>query len=116
MYPFFICGQDEVNLKLTTLTKTGVSDKGWTQYYSDQMTNEKWLLTQFHAEYHGGGISILKRIPEPPVEELIDIAITSSYTNDIVGASNELSEREKYKKEGLKTNFCSGYYSLTFKI
>lgn len=102
MHPFFICGQDEINLKLTTLTKTGVSDNGWTQHYVDQITNEEWLLTQFHAEYHGGGVSVLKRLPKLTTEELIDIAVTSPDTNDIIGASIELSEKEKYNQEDFR--------------
>jgi hypothetical protein len=40
----------------------------------------------------------LKRLPEPSTEELIDIALTSSDRNDIIGASLELSERERYNK------------------
>lgn len=104
MHPFFICGQDEINSKLTTLIKTSVSEDVWTQHYTDRATKEKWLLTQFHAEYQGGGVSVLKRLPEPTIEELINIAVTSNDTNDIIGASIELSEREKYNKEDFRDN------------
>jgi hypothetical protein len=46
-----------------------------------------WVLTPFHSENHGGGVSVLKRLPELTMEELIEIAITSNNPNDIVGAS-----------------------------
>ena len=50
----------------------------------------------YHSEYQGGGLSVLKRLPEAmTIEALIDIAMTSNDENDIIGASLELSEREK---------------------
>ena len=102
MHPFFICNQDEVEIKLKSLTKTGTSTDGWTHYYVDKSSNEEWHLTRYDSEYHGGGIPVLKRLPELTIEELIDIAIISKDTNDIIGASLELSEREKYKKEDFR--------------
>ncbi|MBZ5857751.1 hypothetical protein [Flavihumibacter profundi] len=102
MHQFFICNQDEVETKLKTLTQTGTSTDGWTNYYIDKNSYEEWHLTRYDSEYHGGGIPVLKRLPEPTIEELINIAITSTDTNDIIGASLELSEREKYKKEDFR--------------
>jgi len=96
MHLFFICIQDEVEEKLKTLTKTGTSDDGWAHYYQDK--NEKWLLTRYGSEYQGGGTPVLKRLPEPTIYELINIAMTSLEKNNIIGASLELSEREKYRK------------------
>ena len=85
MHKFFICNQSEIELKLKTLHKTGISEDGWTHYYLDTLSDEKWHLTSFNSEYHGGGVRVLKRIPEPTIEALIDIAMTSLDTNDIVG-------------------------------
>jgi hypothetical protein len=102
MHQFFICNQNEVDLKLKKLTKTGTSDDGWTNFYIDEDKSEYWLLTQYNSEYHGGGVPVLKRLPEPTVDELIDIAMTSADTNNIIGASLELSEREKYNKEDFR--------------
>jgi Immunity protein 27 len=107
MHQFFICNQDEVEAKLKTLTKMGTSTDGWTHYYVDNNSKEEWLLTRYDSEYHGGGVPVLKRIPEPALEELIDIAMTSAETNDIIGASLELSEREKYKKEDFRTKLLN---------
>lgn len=102
MTEFFICNQDDVNSRLQSLTKTGTSVEGWTDYFIDNKTNENWLLTRYDSEYHGGGVSVLKKLPEPTIEKLIDIAMTSFDTNNIIGASLELSEREKYKKEDFR--------------
>ena len=101
MHQFFICNQDEVETKLKTLTKTGSSTDSWTHYYVDKNSNEEWHLTRYDSEYHGG-VPVLKRLPEPTIEELINIAMTSTDTNDIIGASLELSERERYKKQDFR--------------
>lgn len=103
----FICNQDEIASKLKTLIKTDVTDNGWTHHYTDQATNEKWLLTHYHSEYHGGGVAVLKRLPELEVLELINIAMTSGDANDITGASIELLEREKNKKEDFRDQLLS---------
>lgn len=99
---FLICNQDDVNSKLQTLTKTGISDDGWTYYLVDKNTNENWLLTRNESEHQGGGVPVLKRLPEPTIDELINIAMTSLDTNDIIGASLELFERERYNKENFR--------------
>lgn len=102
MHQFFICNQNEVDSKVKTLTQTGTSDDGWTDFYVDKKTNENWLLIRYHSEYHGSGIPVLKKLPELTIDELINIALTSLDTNDIIGASLDLSERERYKKEDFR--------------
>jgi len=102
MHQFFICNEEEIKTKLKTLIKTGVSIDGWTDYYVDNNSNEVWHLTRYDSEYHGGGVPVLKRIPEPTIEELIDIAMNSTDSNDIIGASLELYERERYNKEDFR--------------
>ena len=107
MHQFFICNQDEVEAKLKTLTKTGTSTDGWTYYYVDNNSKVEWHLTRYDSEYHEGGVAVLKRIPEASLEELIEIAMTSAETNEIIGASLELSEREKYKKEDFRAKLLN---------
>lgn len=107
MTEFFICNQDNVNSKIQTLTKKGTSVDGWTEDYVDEDTNENWLLTRYNSEYHGGGVPVLKKLPEPTIDKLIDIAITSYDTNNIIGASLELCEREKFNKENFRDKLIS---------
>ncbi len=107
MHQYFICNQSQVDSKIKDLTKTGTSEDGWIEFYIDKNTNDNWLLTRYNSEYHGGGLPILKKIPEPTIDELIDIAITSGDTNNIIGASLELSEREKNKKEDFRAKLLS---------
>lgn len=107
MTEFFICNPDDVDYKLQCLTKTGTSVEGWTEYFLDENTNENWLLTRYDSEYHGGGIPVLKKLPEPTIDKLINIAMTSFDINNIIGASIELSEREKNKKEDFRDNLLN---------
>jgi hypothetical protein len=102
MESYFICNQDEIESKLKNLIKTRSSQDGWTHYYLDESTKEEWFLTTYGSEYHGGGMPVLKRLPFPSTDELIDIALNSSNRNDIIGASRELSERERYNKESFR--------------
>jgi hypothetical protein len=102
MHQHFICNQNEIESKLKTLSKKGTSTEGWTDYYLDNSSNEEWLLTRYNSEYHGGGVSVLKILPEPSIEELIEIAMTSFDKNDIIGASLELSEREKINNDDFR--------------
>ncbi len=107
MHQFFICNQTDIELKVKALTKTGTSDSGWTDFYIDKSKNENWVLTRYKTEYHGGGVAILKRLPDLSIDELIDIAITSTDIDNILGASLELSEREKYKNEDFRDKLIS---------
>lgn len=102
MHQYFICNPDKVETKLKTLTKKATSTDGLTHFYVDKDSNEEWHLTRYESEFHSAGIPVLKRLPEPPTEELISISLTSADINDIIGASLELSERERYKKEDFR--------------
>lgn len=112
MHQIFICNQDEVEIKLKTLIKTGTSTDGWTHYFVEKNSNEEWHLTRYNSEYHGGGVPVLKRLPEPTTEELIHIALTSADSNDIIGASLELSQKEKYKKEDFRAGLVNQLVQL----
>lgn len=102
MLQYFIFNQVEIENKLNTLKKIQTTVDGWTEYYKDETTNEEWKLTRYHGEYNGGGIPVLQHLPEPSLEQLINIAMTSQNIHDIVGASLELSEREKNKREDFR--------------
>jgi hypothetical protein len=117
MHPYFICDQDAIESKLRTLTKSKTSDNGWIEYFVDQESNEEWLLTHYHSEYQGGGSPVLKRLPEPTIDELVEIAMTSSEKSDIIGASLELSERERNKKVDFRDKLINRLLKIsTFKL
>ncbi len=103
---FFICDRNEIEAQLITLQKTGVSDDGWSIYYSDP-ADQQWVLTHYHPEYQGGGIMVLKHLPVPDTATLITIAMTSGDKNDIDGASLELLQREQENKEDFRKDLIS---------
>jgi immunity protein 27 of polymorphic toxin system len=102
MHPFFICNKDQIDAKLKKLVKVGTAADGWTHYYRDDYTKEQWIFTTYKSEFHGGGIPVLKRIPKLTIDELIEVALSSTDRNDIIGASLELSERERNDKEDFR--------------
>jgi hypothetical protein len=102
MSEFFICNREAIDIKLTSLVETGISEDGWISFYTDGHTKEQWELTSYHSEYHGGGIPVLKKLPHPSISHLIKIALTSKDVNDVAGASLELCEREKYNNENFR--------------
>ena len=109
---YFICNQTDIETKLRSLTNTGTSEDGWTQYYIDKANDEIWHSTQYGSEYHGGGVTVLKKLPPPTIDQLINIALTSIDLSDIVGASRELYEREKYQKENFRDELIKKLESL----
>ncbi len=102
MSKFYICNQKLIDEKIKDFVYLKTSDDGWSHFYKDINTNEEWVLTRYETEYHGGGCPILKKLPPPSVEELIEIALTSDEINDITGASIELNEREKYNNDSFR--------------
>lgn len=102
MQQYFICGQDQIESRVNGLTQTGASEDGWSVFYKDDIDQERWVLTTYHSEYHGGGVPVLQRLPLPTISELIEIAMTSAHKDDIIGASCEL-----YEREGKGENFRS---------
>ena len=102
MNQYFICDPKDIQSKVDALHKTSTSTDGWTIFYTDSEQKQEWMLTWYGSEQHGGGRSILKRLPERTIEELIEIAISSLDTNNITGAAFELLERESTNNASIR--------------
>ena len=98
MGQFFICGEEQVKTKVATLTHTGGSESPRRGLYLDKATNEVWELVHYCPPGEGGIISALKLLPDLTARELIDLAVTALNRSDIIGASYELSARERKKE------------------
>ena len=85
---------------IRTLRKKATSKDGWSHFYESE--GHQWVLTHYHPESHGGGIPVLKKLPLLDVNQLIDLALTSTNKDDIIGASLELAERERYYGEDFR--------------
>ncbi len=101
MTDFFICNPENVNSKLQTLTKAGTSVESYEDYYVDKNTNENWILSRYDSEFHGD-VTVLKKLPEPTIEKLIEIAMNTVDTTNIIGASLELHKREEDQNENFR--------------
>jgi hypothetical protein len=102
MNQFFICNRAEIDFKLKCLIKTGMSEDCRIEYYINTITNDQWSLKHYETDYNDDGVSVLIRLPEPTIKELIDIAATSTIKNNIIGASLELWARENNSQEDFR--------------
>lgn len=67
----------------------------WTKTYLDTETDFKWLCFYIDTEYHGGGSPVFGKLPLPDTNELIKIALTSEYEDEVFAACKTLTEKEK---------------------
>jgi len=67
----------------------------WTKTYLDTETKSEWLCFYVDTEYHGGGIPVFGKLPLPDTNELIKIAMTSEYEDEVFAACKTLTEKEK---------------------
>ncbi len=69
----------------------------WTKTYLDTETESEWLCFYVDTEYHGGGSPVFGKLPLPDTNELINIAMTSEYEDEVFAACKTLVEKEKNK-------------------
>ena len=67
----------------------------WTKTYLDTETKSEWLCFYVDTEYHGGGNPVFGKLPLPDTNELIKIAMTSEYEDEVFAACKTLTEKEK---------------------
>jgi len=95
----FIEDQDLVKKMLKRLTPLNESSGWQCELFIDKTTNQKWekyLFELFDADDDGIG---LRRYPYPSIEEIIRVALTSKYFDEIDGASGLLLNMEYDKIE-----------------
>jgi hypothetical protein len=95
----FIEEQDLVGKMLNRLTPLNESSGWQCELFIDNATNQKWekyLFELFDADDDGVG---LRRFPYPSTEEIIRIALTSKYYDEIDGACGLLLDMEYDKIE-----------------
>lgn len=96
---FFIEDQDLVKKMLDRLTPLNDSSGWQCELFIDQTTNQKWEKYQFELfDADDDGIG-LRRYPYPSIEEIIRVALTSKYIDEIDGASGLLLDMEHDKIE-----------------
>lgn len=86
----FVCKPAEIKTMLEQLTRLpGTSDT-----YTHPETGDHWMLTN-HLSGMLGNISVLKELPPPSVNELINALFTATSLYAVCGAACELRARER---------------------
>lgn len=94
MTEFFICVPEKIQNKLRKLRKTGTSENDFTDLLTDDIDQSIWLLTRYETDFLEGGVDVLKRENGLSISQLIELAITSKFIEEVIGASLELYNRE----------------------
>jgi hypothetical protein len=86
----FICKPAEIQVMLQKLQRA----PGTRDVYIEPETGDKWMLTN-HSSGMLGNISVLKELPPPSVDELINALFTFNSLYGVCGAACELRVREQ---------------------
>lgn len=81
----------------TQLTKTEDLDGGWSTKYFDDKTQQHWL--KYVVDERGFSKNLMLVSPAPTTDELIDIALTSKYPDEISAAATRLYIEEQTEKK-----------------
>jgi hypothetical protein len=90
-----VASQNRVSEMLARLQPIGKAD-GWTSRHVDPQTKEGWIRVQLGSEYHGGGLPVLLREPEPSIRDLLEIAATSDEPAEVAASAWLLAERDQH--------------------
>ena len=111
----YVLDRKEQEDKLARLAEVEVKDDGWTRYFADPETDERWTLYHPRSEKHGGGPRFLRRGDIPNDVAGWAVALLRNGTEaDVVGAGTDLSaepevwaavlDRIEAEREALRSN------------
>lgn len=80
----------------------GTAEGGYAAVYKDPLTNSFWLKYYATAAKQGGGYLTLMRLPAPPTDKLIELAISSVYEDEAVAAVLRLLDEEAIEKKDFR--------------
>ncbi len=99
MTEFFICTPENIHSKLRELREIGPSEADFSDLLIDDKDQSIWLLTRYETDFLEGGVDVLKKENALSTLQLIELAITSEFIEEVIGASLELYDRELEHKE-----------------
>lgn len=79
------------------LTKVHSLDGGWTTEYVDSETGQQWL--KYVVDERGFFENLILISPKPTTDELIDIAFSSPYPDEVSAAATRLNIEEQADKK-----------------
>lgn len=97
MSKFHIINKEQIKRKIEKMKNLGWTNDGWTEHFIDD-ENQNWELTNYESEYHGGGISVLRKKFNLSVDYLIDLIFESNDLEEISAIALELYDKEQHQK------------------
>ena len=91
-----------VNDFTKTLTETDTRDGGWTTKYIDNSTGHQWL--KYVVDDRGFFVNLIFISPSPTTDQLIEIALSTSYVDEISAAATRLNIEEQFDKKEYRQN------------
>jgi hypothetical protein len=79
------------------LTKVGSFDGGWSTEYVENETERRWL--KYVVDERGFFENLMLISPKPTTDELIDIAFSSPYPDEVSAAATRLNLEEQADKK-----------------
>ncbi len=86
---------------------------GWASVHKENNSNTFWLNCFATAATNGGGYQILIRLPLPTTDELINIALTSTYEDEVVAAILRLLDEEALAKKDFRLTLLNKLEAYT---
>ena len=90
----YILGKDKQKIFIESLHLIVKSDEEWVRHYLDPKSGQEWITFKFQPEYHGGGITVLRKDPLPDdIKTWIKYCFESENKDDPNGLGMELSDQ-----------------------
>ncbi len=86
-----------VNDFAKTLIQTDTLDGGWSTKYIDSSTGHQWL--KYVVDEKGFFVNLIFISPPPTTDDLIQIAFSTKYTDEVSAAANRLTIEEQSEKK-----------------
>ncbi|RZK54035.1 MAG: hypothetical protein EOO87_11480 [Pedobacter sp.] len=99
----------------TQFELVSTNNDNWTKTYLDQTKNEKWLSYYVDGALQGDGYNILGRLPLPTTDKLIELALYSSYDDEVFAACRTLTDNEEIRKDDFRLTLIERLENLNNK-
>jgi hypothetical protein len=83
-----------VEKKISNLKEIDILDSGWSVKYKDTVTGELWIKYTIDPD-RGYFFNLMRIEPTPSTEQLIDIALTSEFPDEVSAAAHRLHLEEE---------------------
>lgn len=87
----------------------------WKKMFNDKSSGDTWLLFNVDTELQGNGYPIFAKLPMPDSKQLIEIAISTKFEDELFAACRVLTENEKVEQEEFRSLLIGQLEKITDK-